>query len=61
MPDHHYPSTSGEKSEAQLVAEGVDSHAWGPTETDEEDVLRSLGYVLNEQTGIYEGDGNEAL
>ncbi|MEV4246949.1 hypothetical protein AB0J63_26495 [Streptosporangium canum] len=50
-----------EKSEAELVAEGVDRLEWGPTEPDEENVLRSLGYVLNEATGIYEGDGGGAL
>jgi hypothetical protein len=49
------------KTEAELVAEHVDTREWGPTESDEEAVLVSLGYVLNEETGIYEGDGNEAL
>jgi hypothetical protein len=44
------------KREADLVAEGVDIHNWGPTEPDEEQVLASLGYVLNRQTGIFEGE-----
>lgn len=47
------------KSEAELVAEGVDLREWGPTEDDEEAVLRGLGYVLNEETGIYEGGDDE--
>lgn len=47
-----------EKSEAELTATGVDVHEWGPTEDDEEQVLRDLGYVLNTETGIYEGDGH---
>lgn len=46
-----------ERPEAELVAEGVDTRGWGPTEDDEEEVLASLGYVLNPETGIYEGDG----
>ncbi len=49
-----------DKSEAELVAEGVDLRDWGPTEGDEEDVLRSLGYVLNPETGIYEDPGGAA-
>ncbi|MFE3452369.1 hypothetical protein ACFXJ8_25945 [Nonomuraea sp. NPDC059194] len=48
-----------EPSEADLTAHGVDLLDWGPTEDDEEAVLASLGYVLNEETGIYEGDGIE--
>ncbi|WP_433363958.1 hypothetical protein [Streptosporangium sp. CA-115845] len=48
-----------EKTEAELVAEGVDTRDWGPTEPDEGAVLESLGYVLNEETGIYEGPGHE--
>lgn len=48
-----------QRSEAELVAEGVDRLEWGPTEDDEEAVLVSLGYVLNEETGIYEGDGSD--
>ena len=47
-------------TEAQLTAQGVDTHDWGPTEDDEEAVLASLGYVLNPDTGIYEGDGHES-
>ncbi|MEV5412950.1 hypothetical protein AB0K60_29450 [Thermopolyspora sp. NPDC052614] len=42
------------RSEAELVAEAVDIHDWGPTEPDEEQVLVSLGYVLNPETGVYE-------
>jgi len=58
MAEHPYPS-SGEPSEAELVAELVDTREWGPTEPDEEQVLQELGYVLNEETGIYEGPGRE--
>ncbi|GII56241.1 hypothetical protein Pth03_46300 [Planotetraspora thailandica] len=47
-----------EPSEAELVVTGVDTHDWGATEDDEEQVLRDLGYVLNPLTGIYEGDGH---
>ncbi|MFG1683484.1 hypothetical protein ACGFNP_25170 [Nonomuraea sp. NPDC049269] len=47
-----------EKTEAELTSEGVDTRGWGSTEDDEEEVLASLGYVLNPQTGIYEGDGH---
>lgn len=46
-----------EKSEADLVSEGVDVRDWWPTEDDEEAVLVSLGYVLNPETGIYEDPG----
>jgi hypothetical protein len=46
-------------SEADLVAECVDRHPWGPTEDDEEQVLAGLEYVLNPATGIYEGDGGQ--
>ncbi|GAA0935026.1 hypothetical protein [Nonomuraea longicatena] len=48
-----------EPTEDQLVAAGVDLRPWGPTEPDEEQVLRSLGYVLNPLTGIYEGDPHD--
>lgn len=44
------------RREADLVAESVDTHDWKPTETDEEQVLVSLGYVLNPRTGVYEGE-----
>jgi hypothetical protein len=44
------------RREADLVAEGVDIHNWGPTESDEEQVLASLGYVLNRQSGVFEGE-----
>lgn len=47
-----------EKPEAELVADGVDRRDWGPTEDDEEQVLVSLGYVLNPETGIYEDPGD---
>ncbi|GAA1267877.1 hypothetical protein Psi02_09750 [Planotetraspora silvatica] len=47
-----------EPSEADLVAAEVDIHDWGPTEEDEEQVLRDLGYVLNPVTGVYEGEGH---
>lgn len=43
-----------EKTEAELTEQGVDVHAWGPTEEDEEQILADLGYVLNPETGIYE-------
>ncbi|MGN9843666.1 hypothetical protein ACTMTI_36630 [Nonomuraea sp. H19] len=46
------------RPEAELVAEAVDTHEWGPTEPDEEQVLVSLGYVLNPETGIYEQGPN---
>lgn len=47
--------------EARLVDERVDKTPNGPTETDEEQVLAHLGYVLNPVTGVYEGapDGDE--
>jgi hypothetical protein len=47
-----------EQPEAALVAERVDRSAWGPTEPDEEQVLADLGYQLNPDTGVYEGDGS---
>jgi hypothetical protein len=31
-----------EKTEAELTAQGVDTRDWGPTEPDEEAVLRNL-------------------
>jgi hypothetical protein len=43
-----------EKTEAELTAEGVDVHEWGPTEGDEEAVLRSL-YGEPDVGGIYRG------
>ncbi|MFI6510149.1 hypothetical protein ACIBCT_21295 [Streptosporangium sp. NPDC050855] len=61
MAENPYPFPPGERSEAELVVERVDTREWGATEPDEEAVLRGLGYVLNPATGIYEGDGNEAL
>ncbi|WP_327106087.1 hypothetical protein [Nonomuraea glycinis] len=47
-----------ERPEAELVAKAVDTHEWGATESDEEQVLVSLGYVLNPATGIYEEGPN---
>ncbi len=46
------------RPEVELVAEAVDIHDWGPTEPDEEQVLVSLGYVLNPDTGVYEQGPN---
>ncbi|MFD8556611.1 hypothetical protein ACFV1N_04870 [Streptosporangium canum] len=46
-----------EPSEVELVTAGVDLREWGPTEADEEQVLTDLGYTLNPQTGIFEGEG----
>ncbi len=43
-----------EKSEAELVAEGVDTREWGPTEADEEAVLAAL-YGEPDEDGIYRG------
>ena len=48
-----------EKPEAELVAEGVDLREWGPTEDDEEAVLRKL-YGEPDADGIYRGGGDEA-
>jgi hypothetical protein len=48
--------------EAQLVDTYVDKVQTGPTEADEQKVLEELGYVLNPDTGVYEGgdpDGDE--
>jgi hypothetical protein len=44
--------------EAALVEAGVDRHGWGPTEDDEEAVLRAL-YGPPDEHGIYReaGDG----
>ena len=53
MAEHPYPS-SGEPSEAELVAELVDTREWGPTEPDEEAVLASL-YGEPDEDGIYRG------
>jgi hypothetical protein len=47
-----------EPTEAALVAEGVDRWHWGPTEDDEEAVLRSL-YGSPDPDGIYRGEGTE--
>jgi hypothetical protein len=42
-------------SEAELVAAGVDTREWGPTEDDEEAILREL-YGEPDGGGIYRGD-----
>lgn len=47
-----------EKSEAELVARGVDLREWGPTEPDEEAVLRAL-YGEADEAGIYRGEVSE--
>lgn len=44
-----------EPSEAELVVAGVDTREWGPTEDDEEAVLRSL-YGSPDGDGIYRGE-----
>lgn len=44
-----------EKTEAELTSEGVDQHHWGPTEGDEEAVLREL-YGNADEAGFYRGD-----
>ncbi len=49
-----------EKCEAELVAEGVDRREWGPTEPDEEDVLREL-YGEPDEHGIYRGTDPEEV
>ncbi|MGP3917696.1 hypothetical protein [Nonomuraea sp. 10N515B] len=43
------------RPEAELVAEGVDRHDWGPTEGDEEAVLEGL-YGPPDPDGIYRGE-----
>ena len=45
-----------ERPEAELVATGVDTREWGPTEPDEEEVLREL-YGEPDEEGIYRGEG----
>ncbi|MEU7861215.1 hypothetical protein [Nonomuraea sp. NPDC049141] len=47
-----------EKTEAELTSEGVDLREWGPTEPDEEAVLRHL-YGSPDPDGIYRGEGAE--
>lgn len=44
-----------EPSEAELTAQGVDTREWGPTEDDEEAVLRSL-YGSPDADGVYRGE-----
>ncbi len=46
--------TKPESAEAELVANGVDVRDWGPTESDEEAVLREL-YGDPDTDGIYRG------
>lgn len=41
-----------QRPEAELVAGGVDVHPWGPTEEDEEAVLRAL-YGPPDADGVY--------
>lgn len=41
--------------EAELVAEGVNVHPWGPTEDDEEQVLAGL-YGPPDPDGVYRGE-----
>jgi hypothetical protein len=50
MTDEPHP-----QPEAHLVATGVDTRDWGPTEPDEEDVLHEL-YGEPDEDGIYRGD-----
>ena len=45
-------------AEADLVAQHVDQGEWGPTEDDEEQVLREL-YGEPDKDGIYRGQGAE--
>ncbi len=45
---------ASEPVEAELVATAVDVRDWGPTETDEEDILRGL-YGDPDEDGIYRG------
>ncbi len=47
-----------EQPEAELVAERVDLRDWGPTEDDEEAVLREL-YGAPDEDGIYRGGVKE--
>ncbi|WP_157253226.1 hypothetical protein [Nonomuraea typhae] len=46
-----------EKTEAELTTEGVDVRQWGPSEGDEELVLRAL-YGEPDQDGVYRGVGS---
>lgn len=48
-------SPDDERSEAELVAAGVDRHGWGPSEDDEEAVLEGL-YGPPDAEGIYGGE-----
>jgi len=43
------------KNEAELTKQGVDVREWGPTEGDEEAVLRAL-YGPPDTDGIYRGE-----
>lgn len=44
------------ENEADLVTRYVDRRDWGPTESDEERVLREL-YGPPDDGGVYRGDG----
>lgn len=46
------------KTEAEFTEDGVDLHHWGPTESDEEQVLQEL-YGPPGADGIYRGEGAE--
>ncbi len=48
-----------ESPEADLVSRAVDRRDWGPTEDDEEDVLRAL-YGEPDEDGVYRGAGAAA-
>jgi hypothetical protein len=43
-----------QRTEAELTASAVDIREWGPTEADEEAVLREL-YGPADESGIYRG------
>ncbi|MET8985813.1 hypothetical protein ABZW49_10230 [Nonomuraea wenchangensis] len=50
---------SEQQTEADLARTHVDVHDWGPTEADEEDVLKSL-YGPPGVDGVYRGEGESA-
>lgn len=45
------------QDEAELTLQGVDRREWGPTEADEEGILRRL-YGEPDTDGIYRGAGS---
>ncbi|MEO3860854.1 hypothetical protein [Acrocarpospora sp. B8E8] len=47
------------RAEHELVAAGVDTWDWGPTEDDEEAVLAEL-YGPPDADGIYRGGGDQS-